>query len=76
MIGPGPDDGTVGCGTCGEVIYFGHNMIIQNHKITELPDGRVRWFSRDFGMVVHECPIEFSADQNATISRPRLASGP
>lgn len=50
------------CGVCGEVVYDfpeGVPLVIQNLDCTRLPDGRARWFSRDFQAVIHECPQDW-----------------
>jgi hypothetical protein len=48
---------SVSCGGCGEVVYP-DCRVIANHHFSRLRDGRVRWFSRDFGVVVHLCRSE------------------
>jgi CxxC motif-containing protein (DUF1111 family) len=47
----------IGCRHCGTTVYS-DALAMANHDLTTLPDGRSQWFSRDFGIVVHECPIE------------------
>lgn len=45
---------TLSCAGCGQVIYP-DCRVLANHTISTLPDGRVRWWSRDFELVVHVC---------------------
>jgi hypothetical protein len=50
-------DGTcVSCGVCGDVIYE-NCFVFANHDIT-VSDAGARWYSRDFGVVVHECDLD------------------
>lgn len=50
-----PPNGTrVRCGGCGEVVYD-ECRVLKNHYVHRLDDGRCRWTSLDFNVVVHEC---------------------
>lgn len=48
----------VSCGVCREVVYDNARAIV-NHDFTMLPDGRAKWFSRDFGLVIHLCDEKY-----------------
>ena len=51
----------MGCGFCGVMVYPDAH-VIANHDVT-LSDRGAKWFSRDFGVVVHECDLSrLSAD--------------
>lgn len=51
----------VACRSCGEVIYP-DLLVLADHDIVALPDGRTRVYSRAFERVVHLCTPEAIAE--------------
>lgn len=44
-----------GCAGCGEWLFHGNHITLQNLTITDVGGGRYRWWSHDLGVAIHEC---------------------